>query len=255
MSRSQVARQLVGRLTLLASSVDVQVKYRSAELLPQGALGFYTPRSRRIVLAVGLTVEHRAMALAHELAHCLLDHRTGDGLNPVAREAEAAATAYLVCAHFGIHLDGWDDSDVASEDHLETTSFADLQRSAERVRLLVEDMLRRMESMPPCDGRATVMAGSIRTRALDLALTSIWAPAGAAFGLFIRAGGGGAVPPQLDVYAGAVAGLFYAVPAFWLGLRGDGEEAQSLAMDAFRVFLCWCAAGGGVALVNWVVAR
>lgn len=94
----------------------------------------------------------------------------------------------------------------------------------------------------------------MRHRGWDLALTVMWAPAGAVGALWCWAGGQWP-PVAVLVEIGVAVGVLTAALALWLGVRGDADGAQSLARAALRRFLCWLAAAAGYAAVYWAVMR
>lgn len=95
---------------------------------------------------------------------------------------------------------------------------------------------------------------SVRTIALDMLLTLMWAPLGAAFYSFVWASGYGHVFPVSNFFVmGAIFGLSREFPAVHDAVWSVGESANALALDGLRLFLCWVAGAVGFHVMMWVV--
>ena len=89
---------LYGRLLDIARAEGISV--HDAIDMRGSAKGAYLPHLNTIILAPGLSVDHKAKTMCHELAHALLHRTTG---KPRAEmEAEAEGTAFVVAAWAGL---------------------------------------------------------------------------------------------------------------------------------------------------------
>lgn len=94
-----------------------------------------------ITLAAGLSPLTRTEVLAHELAHELLHHHQGDNLPRNICEAEAAATAFVVLAHYGLD----DDSKVPNYIALWNANSILLEERFERIAGAARRIIRMVE--------------------------------------------------------------------------------------------------------------
>src|SRR5712692_7915095 len=87
---------LMDAMLALAGREGVQVRLNRGEL-PRTAMGAYSPQEKTVRLAAA-PMRQMTKTLAHELAH----HYAGIDASTEANETIAEATAYVVCAHFGL---------------------------------------------------------------------------------------------------------------------------------------------------------
>ncbi len=93
-------RELLGSLERVAARENLEVLRTSADLHPLlggGAMGYYVPAARRIVLREAAP-RQMAKTLAHELAH----HFSGAKSSSAHEETVAESVAYVMCARFGL---------------------------------------------------------------------------------------------------------------------------------------------------------
>lgn len=93
-------RELFGHLKRVAELQEIEVLRTTADLHPMlggGAMGYYVPEGRRIVLREAAP-RQMAKTLAHELAH----HFSGARSSSEHEETVAESVAYVACAHFGL---------------------------------------------------------------------------------------------------------------------------------------------------------
>lgn len=100
------------RLKLDGDSDEAEIIYAWVKLLAEeddciveiafanGANGYYSPSSHRIVVDPKLSVNHRAKTMVHEYVHSQL-HRN-DQSTAEERECVAEGVAFIVCSYFGL---------------------------------------------------------------------------------------------------------------------------------------------------------
>lgn len=106
----------LSELLLRCSAVGLDVR---AAALPEGWLGAYDHRHRRVLLAHGLTPVEQRCVLAHELGHAVLAH---DGPCPVQeRAAERFAARLLIDPLVLREACRWARNDVELAEELDVT--------------------------------------------------------------------------------------------------------------------------------------
>ena len=110
--------QSVARLRAILLGLPGEVVTR-VDLRPRtdedltGALGWYVPRTKEIVVLTDLDRAHQLKTLLHEGAHALL-HGVGDHHSRPECEVEAESTAFVVCHALGLDTSGYSFPYVAS---------------------------------------------------------------------------------------------------------------------------------------------
>jgi hypothetical protein len=105
---SDRGRWLYGRLLEIARSEGITVSDRTTLAR---ANGVFVPGANMIGLKMGLSDDHKAKTLCHEMAHAFL-HRTTGKPRP-DMEAEAEGTAFVVCSWAGLDTSAYSFAYVA----------------------------------------------------------------------------------------------------------------------------------------------
>ena len=105
---SERGRWLYSHLLEIARSEGIEVSDRTTL---RHANGVYVPGANMIGLKMGLSDDHKAKTLCHELAHALLHCKTGKPRPEM--EAEAEGTAFVVCSWAGLDTSSYSFAYVA----------------------------------------------------------------------------------------------------------------------------------------------
>jgi antirestriction protein ArdC len=129
----------IPELEAFATGLGVTV---SCEPMAEGRDGYYRPSDRRIAINTAVAVNQQAAALAHELAHALVDIDRQDddpALDYATEEIVAESVAFTVCGFLGLDTAGNSIPYMAVwSEHVHADAF-------ERIAALVDRLARRIE--------------------------------------------------------------------------------------------------------------
>lgn len=138
-SSTDTGRDLYRRLLEIASEDGITVQPDAD--LPRRVNGDCDPVRRVIRLAAGLSEDHRARTLCHEMAHAWLHQLGGDRAE---QEAEAEGIAYVVGSWAGLNCDGYSFGYVAGW-AMDKGGAAILKRVGATIQRTAAAMIQRLE--------------------------------------------------------------------------------------------------------------